>query len=144
RGDGGWFQVHHVGGSPLTQLWLATDPNAEGRLNLKRSSSTGLDPEYNDTDAFNATLTVNWHLGEHTLTSISSFAELEDEKNVEFTGTSIGLAQSTIPEDAQQWSQELRLLSPTAQRFEYLVGLLYMDMAMELGQRSHFRLPCES
>ncbi len=144
RGDGGWFQVHHIGSSPLTQLWVATDPNAEDRLNLKRSSSTGLDPEYNDTDAFNATLTVNWLLGEHTLTSISAFGELEYEKNVEFTGTSIGLAQSTIPEDAQQWSQELRLLSPTAQRFEYLIGLLYMDMDMELGQRSHFRLPFES
>src|SRR5690606_28758921 len=37
RGKGGWFQVHHIGDSPLTQLWVATDPNAEDRLNLKRS-----------------------------------------------------------------------------------------------------------
>lgn len=143
-GKGGWFQVHHFGDDPLINLWRATDPYAEDRLDLRRSSSTGLDPEYSDTETMNATLTVNWDIGDYTLTSISGYADLEFEKNVEFTGTSIGLAQSLIPEDSRQWSQELRLLSPTGQRFEYLAGLLYTNLDLEVGQRSHFRLPFES
>jgi iron complex outermembrane recepter protein len=137
--DGGWFQMTNFGTSPFSELWQLTDPFAEDRLDQRRSSATGLDPEYNDTDTLNATVTINWALGDHTLTSITGFGRFDYEKNVEFTGTSLELAQSTIPEDYEQFSQELRLLSPVGGTFEYIVGLLYLDHELKAGQRTEIK-----
>jgi iron complex outermembrane recepter protein len=53
---------------------------------------------------------------------------------VEFTGTALGLGQSTIPEDFEQWSQEFRLLSPVGRDVEYVIGIAYLEHDMKLGQ----------
>lgn len=132
--EGGWFQIANFGSGPLTDLWRATDPFAEDRLDQNISSDTGLDPQGNDSDTLNAALTVNWSLGEFTLSSITGFGRFDYRKNVEFTGTALGLGQSTIPEDFEQWSQEFRLLSPVGRTVEYVVGLAYMEHDMKLGQ----------
>jgi iron complex outermembrane recepter protein len=131
---GGWFQIANFGTGPLTDLWRATDPFAEDRLDQNISSDTGLDPQGNDSDTLNAALTLNWSLGEYTLSSITGFGRFDYTKVVEFTGTALGLGQSTIPEDFEQWSQEFRLLSPVGRTFEYVLGLAYMEHDMKLGQ----------
>lgn len=131
---GGWFQIADFGTGPLTDLWRATDPFAEDRLDQNISSDTGLDAQGNDSDTLNAALTVNWSIGEHTLSAITGFGRFDYTKVVEFTGTALGLGQSTIPEDFEQWSQEFRLLSPIGRDFEYVVGVAYMEHEMKLGQ----------
>ena len=131
---GGWFQISNFGTGPLTNLWRATDPFAEDRLDQRISSDTGLDPQGNESDTLNAALTVNWSLGEFTLTSITGFGRFDYTKVVEFTGTALRLGQSTIPEDFEQWSQELRLISPANDTFEYVAGLAYTNHDMKLGQ----------
>ena len=138
-GKGGWFQMTDFGNAPLSDAYKAADPNAEANLDGFRSVSTGLDPEFSNTDTFNATLTMNWTIGEHVLTSITSYAEFDYAKNVEFTGTSLGLGQSLVSEDFEQISQELRLASPVGQTVEYIVGFLYLNTEMTTGQRTTIR-----
>lgn len=131
---GGWFQITQFGTGPLTDLWRSTDPFAEDRLDRNISSDSGLDPQGNDSESMNGTLTLNWALGEFTLSSITGYGRFDYEKVVEFTGTALQLGQSTIPEDFEQWSQEFRLVSPASNTFEYVAGLVYMSYDMELGQ----------
>lgn len=137
--DGGWFQIHEFGTAPLSGLFQLLDPNAEDDLDGFRSAATGLDPEFNDTDTFNATMIMDWNIGDHTITSITAYGEFDYLKNVEFTGTSLMLAQSTIPEDYYQFSQELRLVSPSGKTIEYVVGLLYIKDHLKTGQNTNLR-----
>jgi iron complex outermembrane recepter protein len=75
--EGGWFQIANFGTGPLTNLWRAIDPFAEDRLDQNISSDTGLDPQGNDSDTLNAALTLNWSLGEFTLSSITGFGQFD-------------------------------------------------------------------
>lgn len=126
RVDGGWFQMTQFGTAALSDLFRATDPNAEDRLDGVRSS-VGLDPERNDTDTLATAITANWQIGDILLTSISSYGAFDYAKFVEFTGTSLAVGGTRIWEDFEQLSQELRFTLPAGRTFEYLAGLLYVD-----------------
>lgn len=124
--EGGWFQMTTFGTAPLSTLFRTTDPNAEATLDDRRSSA-GLDPERNDTDSIASVLTANLEIGEHTLTSITGYAQFDYVKFVEFTGTSLRIAGTRIWEDTSQFSQEIRLASATGRRWDYVLGALYLD-----------------
>ncbi len=132
RQDGGVFQLFNRGTAALANLWFATDPNAEDNLDLKRSVIPLL-PEFEDTDTLNGSLTIEVPIGNHTLTSITAAGGVDNLKSVEYTGTSLRIAASTLGENFDQWSQELRLSSPTGQAFEYIVGVLYTRHKLRTG-----------
>jgi iron complex outermembrane receptor protein len=68
-------------------------------------------------------LTVNYTLGEHTLTSISAHTHYNFNSALDLDGTPEFLASGISSENYDQLSQELRLASPTGQRVEYLAGV---------------------
>jgi iron complex outermembrane recepter protein len=124
--DGGWFQMTDFGTAVLSDVFRATDPNAEDTLDEFRSS-LGLYPERNDTNAASGTLTINWDIGGFTLTSLTAHTDFDYTKFVEFTGTSLRIAGTRIWEDTSQFSQELRLASPADRPIDYVIGALYLD-----------------
>lgn len=96
-------------------------------------------PYTSDDEQKSGNLKLNYQLGEHVLTSISSYQEWEyhfqeDVDNSDYdvigalTGGAAhgGVAQSG-PFDADQFTQEIRLTSAPSDTFQYLVGAFYAD-----------------
>jgi iron complex outermembrane recepter protein len=68
---------------------------------------------------------VDWQIGEHQLTAITGYAEYEFSENADADFTGAPILEQSIDEDFQQWSQEIRLASPTGGPFEYLAGVYW-------------------
>ena len=99
------------------------------------------DPEFSDNEYDNYTLTLNYALGESTLTSVTGFSSYEFE---EFLDGDIGIATVFgIPstEDYEQFSQELRLTSAGGETFDYILGLFYQSSELDFTESLVLTLP---
>jgi iron complex outermembrane recepter protein len=79
-------------------------------------------------------LTVNDRLGGLTLTSVSAFYGYHYNLNLDADGLPQTLLNGQVPEKYHQFSQELRLASPTDQPIEYLAGLYFQTDKVTMGQ----------
>lgn len=86
-------------------------------------SSAGLDFDTNDSKT--GVVTLDWNLGEHTLTSITGYSKYETREGVDADFFEKDLAYSKFDENFKQTSQELRLLSPTGGSFDYVAGVYW-------------------
>lgn len=111
---------------------------AAGQTNLNvvpdDISSAGSDPlggtvagpePYQDNYANRLNLIVNVGLGDHTLTSQTAFVDIDTRGSVDVDFIAANLFNLVDHEQSRTFSQELRLSSPTAQRFQYILGLYY-------------------
>jgi iron complex outermembrane recepter protein len=96
---------------------------------------TGVNDGANTTDAgqgtnlstFEDVLTLNYHLGGQTLTSVTGFYNYHFQQDVDADGTPAQLLNLQTLEKYHQFSQELRIASPTGQILEYLGGLYFQN-----------------
>jgi iron complex outermembrane receptor protein len=106
-----------------------------------------LGPAGFETTDWNVSGTGNLKLGGFTLTSISaySFFNAGHTNNWDLTNPAGGLVPpsifNTFPEHFQQWSQELRLASPTGGKFDYIVGAYYDNSQYKLKPMTDYNLP---
>ncbi len=93
----------------------------------KRSSNG----DFSNNDQFEAVLTLDWELENHTLQSITGLSNFEftDNCDCDFTGANV----FTLPlsEKYDQFSQEIRLTSNTGGDVEYIVGGYYQTSDQE-------------
>jgi iron complex outermembrane recepter protein len=88
--------------------------------------------EKDNTDTELVSVSVDWEIGEYTLTSITGYANYEYKQNRDGDYTPARLLEQYDKEDFDAWSQEIRLTSPLGvtflgQEFDYIVGLYYQD-----------------
>ena len=85
--------------------------------------SDGLDRETSD----RGSITINYHLGEYTLTSQTGYlrSNILTDGDVDFLPGNYFLQQET--DHGNQVTEEVRLASPAHQRLEYILGFLYLD-----------------
>ena len=76
-------------------------------------------------------LTADIDLGEHTLTSVSAYSRYAEHATSDLDYEPGDFGVQLIEEHGHQFTQELRLLSPSGRRFEYLVGGLYLDGTLD-------------
>ena len=76
-----------------------------------------------DLSTFEDVLTLHYHVGEDTLTSVTGFYNYHFQENVDADGTPLQLLTLQTKEPYHQFSQELRIASPQGQTLEYLAGL---------------------
>uniref|UniRef100_UPI002615F083 TonB-dependent receptor n=1 Tax=Pseudomonas sp. TaxID=306 RepID=UPI002615F083 len=72
-----------------------------------------------------ADLTVNWQLGNLTLTSISAFEAFKRDSLGDSDGTPLELQRGYTYADSRQVSQEFRLTSPRSDRLNWVAGFHY-------------------
>lgn len=118
------------------QLFPAQDPSVLNNAQDYKRSSNG-DSSENNTENF--TVTVNYALGEHTLTFIGAYLDYDytEDCDCDFTGANIFTLLSE--EEYDQTSMEFRLVSPTGQTFEYIAGLYYQDSNLQFNDRFFVR-----
>jgi outer membrane receptor protein involved in Fe transport len=68
---------------------------------------------------------VDWQLGDHKLTAITGYSKYDFSENADADFTGAPILEQSIDENFKQWSQEIRLASPTGKTFEYLAGLYW-------------------
>lgn len=118
--DGGWSAVY-----------LGVDPAFATGDDFARSA--GQEVSENDNASF--TLTVDCALGEYTLTSISGYSEYQyhDHQDVDFSP--LELLTQVQDQDFDQWSQEIRLISPLGEKFDFIGGLYYQTARLKNHKR---------
>lgn len=106
---------------------LTTDPDVEFVKNDIRhvGNGPGGPTDYDDMDSTMAVLSMDAKLGSHTLTAIAGYMEFDYENFLDIDGVPEAFLTASLAEDYDQESLELRLLSPTGGRFEYIVGGMY-------------------
>lgn len=98
---------------------------------------------YNDQELWGHSLTANWSLGDFLLTSITAYREA----SITALGDTDGRPTAPLgffqigSTDQEQFTQELRLTSPTDGRLNYMVGLFYFDQTVARQFRRQFEFP---
>lgn len=124
----------------LQTLQLLTFGSSDPTLNntsqdFKRTSNG----DSSDNDTQNFTATVNYMLGDHTLTAIAAYMDYDYEEDCDCDFTGANLFRLVTEEDYEQTSLELRLVSPTGGDIEYIAGFYYQDS--ELNFQDEFFVP---
>ena len=118
---------------PLSTVFARIHPG-EGNTKVMLDDSP-----FNDSETRSGILKLNYQIGEHTLTSITSHQKWEYDFQEDLDGTNIdvmtvftggrvhgGLIHGG-PFKSTQFTEDLRLTSPSSTTFEYLLGLFYAD-----------------
>lgn len=92
----------------------------------------------NSNDMQLGSLSLDWAIGEHTLTAIASFAHYDyrDICDCDFTALPMILVDAT--EDYDQWSLEARIASPAGETLEYIAGFYYHDADLQFRSDEAF------
>ncbi|BFM15047.1 TonB-dependent receptor [Maricurvus nonylphenolicus] len=83
-----------------------------------------------DSDAF--TLQLDWDLPIGMVTSISTYSEFESHSNFSFPPAPFEFFTQDEEENFEQFTQELRLVSPGGETFDYVVGLYFVDQEIKV------------
>lgn len=107
---------------------------------FRRVTTAGVD-DFDNTDSFNAVLTINKDFANGiTLTSISGLSTFEYDKRIDSDFTSGDLLRSTFQEEFTQWSQELRLTSSADGPLTWIVGAYAHTNTIDMYQGSRINL----
>lgn len=105
------------------------------------------DEQYIAVEAQSATLQFDWDLGDiGTLTGISGYSTFESEEFISQAMTPIDWltfegGKGDGGDELDQYTQEIRLVSPGNELIDYIVGLFYMDRTIgQDGYRQNYRL----
>jgi iron complex outermembrane receptor protein len=88
-----------------------------------------------------AVVQYDHQFGEYTVTSLSGWSEYDNERLTDSDFLSVDYLTTSFDSDYEQYSQELRLVSPGGRAFEYIAGLLYLDGDMEFSNLTDSRFP---
>ena len=146
------FQARSFANTVAANLLLPIVPSPTNRQ-VKNDETT-----FNNTEQWGASLEGNLKLGDHTVTSITAYRTWDFANNIDVDGLNnpqplflVPLVASGIGQfnrnggqtNIKQFSQELRLTSPSNQFLEYVLGAYYFNLDLERAfqRRVFFCLP---
>ncbi|GAB3093332.1 TonB-dependent receptor [Aestuariicella hydrocarbonica] len=94
--------------------------------------------EFSDNEMDLGTFTVEWILGDHTLTAITGYAQYEYQDVCDCDFSALPLIEVDAAEDYEQWSQEIRLTSPGGETLDYILGAYYHQSDLEYSSIEQF------
>lgn len=121
--------------------WPAEPPNNQARVDRFLDNISPAVPSEDNTDANHDypdrleldgqghSLTMDWQLGDFTLTSITAYREWDQKSSSDTDQQPEHLLNVWDGSDSEQeqWTQELRLSSPMDRTISYVAGLYYFD-----------------
>ncbi len=116
-----------------------TDPNVEYRSNDSRSVSTGVEKEdFYDYNWSSATLIMDTEIADHLVKGVLGYWEYDNEWFLDVDGHPEAILNTYLADEYDQSTAEIRILSPTNQTFEYIVGAWYQQTDLKTRQFSPF------
>ncbi len=100
--------------------------------------------QFNDQNTWGSSLEMTKDFGAVALTSITAYRKFHVQDNNDADGTSLPLLNINSADQKQnQFTEELRIASPSGQRIEYVAGLFYFDqdVATVTEVRGNFAQP---
>lgn len=97
-----------------------------------RRAATG---EYSNNKMQVYSLGLDWALGDYTLKSLSAFTRLKYDDNCDCDFTGADIFSAGIQEKFDQSSQEIRLISPEFDRFDFILGGYYQHIRQNYGDQ---------
>ncbi|MGI9294122.1 MAG: TonB-dependent receptor domain-containing protein, partial [Pseudomonadales bacterium] len=94
--------------------------------------------EGSDNEMDVGTFTIDWGLGEHTLTMVTGYAHYEYRDICDCDFAALPLIQVDATEDYDQFSQEIRLASPGGETLDYIVGAYYHSTDLAYRSKESF------
>jgi outer membrane receptor protein involved in Fe transport len=91
--------------------------------------------ESSDQDTDNGVLTINYYWGDYTITSVSGYSGYEYTDGCDCDWLPLQFISRDDDQEFDQWSQEIRIASPTDGRFTYLAGAYYETNKVEFDRR---------
>ena len=92
--------------------------------------------DFDNTNNLNAAVVATIDIGDHELTSISGYSHYDYLKRIDADFSAAPIFGSEFSERFNQYSQEIRLASPTGGMFEYIVGGYFHTSDYQLGGES--------
>lgn len=116
---------------PALQLFVGEVPNAQ--------TGFAVTPGFNDRENLATSLSMDWDVGgDYTLTAISGFNDLNFESAVDndYEARSIRFLSQRIAQE--EFSQEIRITSPGADRFRWMLGGYYYHLKTDTSTNDLF------
>ena len=77
---------------------------------------------------------INWAIGEHTIRSISSYRDWQNDTFESALRLPLDLINRVTTYEVEAVSQELQIISPVGEKFEYVAGLYYYNEDYKIDQ----------
>lgn len=126
---------------------VSDDVNTRPNLRQERFLETAaLGEEGIDGETLILSATANVEIGDYTLTSITGYSWFDSnivngfDQRIPGGGTVNNSVYNSFPENFDQFSQEVRLLSPTGRPIEFIVGAYYDTSDYHLDQFGGFNI----
>jgi len=88
-------------------------------------------PELSNNNSDVGSITINWEIGDHTITSVTGFAQYDFRDICDCDFAALPLIEVDATEDYEQFSQEIRITSPVGEQLEYIAGFYYQDADLD-------------
>jgi iron complex outermembrane recepter protein len=100
----------------------------------KQGVAIGINPESSDTETDNYMLNLDYALGEHTVTAITGWSEYDTVDGADVDYLPLQFIARDDDQTFEQFSQEIRIASPTGGFFEYIAGAYYEESELEFDR----------
>lgn len=125
---------------PITVVGPFAAVLPQGEENDAILETTPRSPNTADVDV--ASVEVNYQLGENTLTSITSYTDSYTTSEILATGVPVSILDANFSgSDIEQFTQELRITSPSYNTITYVAGLYYYENELDYDQTQIFNPP---
>ena len=99
-------------------------PGFDSDLDFVRSTNT---EEFSNNEINNLTLTTNYSFNDHVLTFTTGWLDFEYDELCDCDFLPIETIPLRLEETYEQFSQEIRITSPSGEKVEWIAGLFYQD-----------------
>lgn len=89
--------------------------------------------DFSENDTENVTITVEYGIGDYTLTSITGYNAYEYTEHCDCDFISASLFELTSEEEFEQYSQEFRITSPGGETIDWIAGVFYQENELEFN-----------
>ncbi|WGM45945.1 hypothetical protein KOAAANKH_00810 [Brevundimonas sp. NIBR10] len=122
-------------------LYAAAGYPGQFEVNPDFSNLRGPDETTIDQDSDRVTGSINWRLGEYTVSGITGWSRYDEVVNADFDNSPGRFFNILFNNSGDTFSQEVRLTSPEARRFRYIVGALYLRNNLQTTQLADANYP---
>ena len=127
------LSVHYRRYNTDGSYWTTASYAANGVVRGGYAPSTDINdistnaPEWSANRQLGGSLTLDWTIGDLTLTSITGYERFSTRGAGDSDYTPLEISRTYTKARSRQWTQELRLTSPQENRLSWILGLFYFN-----------------